>query len=424
MRPVLALVCAAIVVPWAATAQESDAVPRSWDVTPGSPTAIQDAVRRASDGDTLLLNAGVYTEDATIHVDKRLTILGLGDPVLDGSNAGQIMLVTADSVQIRGLGFRNVGRSFVEDDAAVKVDRGNDCRIEGNRFEDTFFGIYLANSGGCRVINNRLQASEQRETFSGNGIHLWYSQDVSIQNNEVRGFRDGVYFEFVENSQVADNISEGNLRYGLHFMFSDGCVYTRNRFHDNGAGVAVMYTDDVVMTENDFDRNWGTAAFGLLLKDITDSRIEGNRFRENSIALHAEGGARLTVSGNEFRDNGWAVKVLANVEDTQFSGNNFIGNSFDVATNSRNSEGDFTGNFWSEYRGYDLDRDGRGDVPHRPVRLFSLLVERNEPTLVLLRSFMVQLLDVAESLIPALTPEALLDPSPAMQPFNTGWSGS
>ena len=168
------------------------------------------------------------------------------------------------------------------------------------------------------------------------------------------------------------------------------------------------------MTGNLFERNWGTAAFGLLLKDITDSRIEGNAFRGNSVGLWAEGSNRIRVERNVFEQNGWAVKIMANSVDNEFVRNDFLGNTFDVATNSRRSYSRFTGNYWDAYRGYDLDRDGVGDVPFRPVRLFSLIVERNEPSLVLLRSLLVIALDAAERVLPSITPATLVDERPLM----------
>ncbi|MEQ9568553.1 MAG: nitrous oxide reductase family maturation protein NosD, partial [Longimicrobiales bacterium] len=257
-----------------------------------------------------------------------------------------------------------------------------------------------------------------------NGIHLWYSKGIEIRGNRVRGHRDGIYFEFVEDAEVVGNDARSNLRYGLHFMFSDRCTYRDNRFVDNGAGVAVMYSKGVVMERNDFDRNRGTAAFGLLLKDITDSRIAGNRFRDNSVAIHAEGSNRIQVEGNEFLRNGWAVQLMANSEDATFAGNNFVGNTFDVATNSRRAYSTFTDNYWDRYDGWDLDRDGVGDVAHRPVRLFAFLVQRNRPTLVLHRSLVVALLDLAERVFPVLTPDNLVDERPALRPLSTPWRSS
>ena len=121
------------------------------------------------------------------------------------------------------------------------------------------------------------------------------------------------------------------------------------------------------------------------------------------------------MQGNRFQDNGWAVKLMASSLDNRFERNVFAGNSFDVATNSESNNSTFEANWWDRYRGYDLDRDGRGDVPFRPVRLFSLLVARHEPAMILLRSSFVDLLDLAERVMPVLTPATLADASPLME---------
>ena len=385
-------------------------------VSPKGPVqSLSAALRQVPRGGRITVRAGVYREP-TLLVDKPVTIVGEGQVVLDGEGDRQIMTVTADSVTVRGLTFRNVGVSFVEDRAGIKVDDARHCVIEDNRFEDTFFGIYLAKTAHCRVAGNTLQGTGATETQSGNGIHLWYSKDIEVEGNTIRGHRDGIYFEFVEDSRIADNLSEVNLRYGLHFMFSDRCQYRDNVFRNNDAGVAVMYTKHVEMIDNRFEHNWGSAAFGLLLKDITDSRVEGNVFVKNTIGVYAEAANRVHFESNDFLENGWAVKIMANALDNVFTRNNFVANTFDVATNSsRKHYSRFAQNYWDNYEGYDLDRDGYGDVPFRPVRLFSIMVERNEPSLLLLRSFFIDILDAAERVVPSITPETLADEKPVMK---------
>jgi nitrous oxidase accessory protein len=372
------------------------------------------AVASAKNGDTIVVDAGIYREPQ-ITVDKRVVIVGQGDPVLDGEGKHGLILVTADDVTIRGLVLRNVGTSFVEDRAAIKVNSARGCSIERNRVENGFFGIYLANVTDCRIADNVLRATGKRETESGNGIHLWTSRRITIENNQISGHRDGIYFEFVHDSDIRGNVSKDNLRYGLHFMYSDDCRYVKNIFQRNGSGVAVMYTKRVQMIGNRFEDNWGPAAYGLLLKEISDPRLEGNVFSHNTTGLLADGANRLIAVHNDFIGNGWAVKLEASTGDGRFERNNFAENSFDLATNSQSPSTTFAGNYWDSYRGYDLDRDGIGDVPHRPVRLFSLLVERNAPTLILMRSAFVELLDGAERLIPTLTPDALVDAAPSMR---------
>ncbi|MBT4035122.1 MAG: nitrous oxide reductase family maturation protein NosD, partial [Candidatus Marinimicrobia bacterium] len=229
------------------------------------------------------------------------------------------------------------------------------------------------------------------------------------------GHRDGIYLEFVEQCIVSQNHSSANLRYGLHFMFSNHNRYHNNRFDKNGAGVAVMYSRHVDMHNNVFADNWGSAAYGLLLKDIYDSNITDNQFNRNTVGLYSEACNRIQVEGNTFKNNGWAVKIMANSMDNVFTHNNFLSNTFDIATNSRQNFNAFSQNYWNRYKGYDLDKDGIGDIPFHPVKLFSLLTEKNEPTLMLMRSIFVEIMDLAESYIPILTPATLIDAEPLMR---------
>lgn len=377
---------------------------------------ISEALTTALPGDTLIIKSGTYKEGNLI-IDKPVSIIGNNFPVIDGENKYEIFTVKSDNVFITGLKFINSGLSFINDNAAIKLDEVKNCVITNNKFEKNFFAIYLAKSSDCEISNNKITAVKTSEATSGNGIHLWYCRNISINENFISGHRDGIYFEFVQSSLITGNKSENNLRYGLHFMFSDSCSYSKNIFKHNGAGVAVMFTHNVEMIENRFENNWGAASYGILLKDISDSKIENNYFYKNSSGIYIEGSNRVTVSQNEFIENGWAIRLMANSMNNNFSKNNFVGNSFDVATNSTKNYNTFINNFWSEYSGYDLNKDGVGDIPYRPVKLFSLIVERNRPTLILLRSMFVEILDAAEKIFPALTPETLIDNSPAMKRF-------
>ena len=397
----------------AAAAPDADVV-----VSPDGPVrTLSEALRRVAPHGRIVVTAGTYAEPATIAVGKPVTIEGRGWPTLDGRNEREILQVLADSVTLRGLRFARVNTMMTEDRAAVRVHGATDCVVEGNRFDDTFFGVYLARSERCRVADNVFVGRKDGESNSGNAIHLWNTRDVQVLRNRITGHRDGIYFEFTRHGRAEGNVSEGNLRYGLHFMYSDSCAYVGNAFRANGAGVAVMYTNVVTMTGNTFADNPGAAAYGLLLKEIAEPTLERNVFARNTVGLMADGTTRLVARHNRFADNGWAVRLMTNVQEGRFEANDFAGNTFDVATNGRDGDGTvFAGNWYDEYRGWDLDRDGRGDVTHRPVRLFSLLVARYEPALVLQRSFFVGLLDAAERVLPALTPETLADAAPAMAP--------
>jgi len=238
-----------------------------------------------------------------------------------------------------------------------------------------------------------------------------------VKGNHIQQHRDGIYFEFVTNSVIQNNVSELNIRYGLHFMFSNNDVYINNTFRDNGAGVAVMYSKKVEMYKNHYEHNWGASAYGILLKEISDGYIIQNVFDENSTAIHMEGTNRIEVSKNSFRNNGLALRVQASCNDNTFQWNNFTGNTFDVATNGNSVLNHFHYNFWDKYEGYDLNKDGIGDVPYHPISMYSMVIEHNPIAVMLLRSFIVSLLDRAEKAIPSLTPETFIDDKPLMKPY-------
>lgn len=385
-------------------------------VAPGGPVAtVTAALSQARAGDTVIVTAGVYREPR-LEVTVPLALLGEPGAVLDGGGAHEVLVVRADDVTVRGLTIRNVGVSFSEDRAGIRLDGVRRCLVADNRLLDTFFGIYAARSSDCVVSGNTIEGHAAQQMTAGNAVHLFYSRGFTVTGNHIRGHRDGIYLEFSPHTAITENDSRRNLRYGLHFMFSDSCDYRRNVFAANTSGVAVMYSHGVSVVENRFEDNWGPAAYGLLLKEIKDSRVERNIFARNTVGIFAESADRIAVEGNQFVRNGWAVRLMADAVDNRFRHNRFSGNTFDVATNSQaSSPSTFSENYWDAYQGYDLDHDGFGDVPFRPVRLFSVLVEQNEPTLILLRSFFLDLLEVAERVAPVLTPETLVDGRPLMR---------
>ena len=209
------------------------------------------------------------------------------------------------------------------------------------------------------------------------------------------------------------------MRYGLHFMFSHHNGYYNNYFHHNGSGVAVMYTNNIEMIGNVFADNLGDASYGLLLKDITNGLICHNIFKNNTAGIYTESGGTLSIHHNDFIGNGWALRLMASSTNNEIDSNNFRSNSFDVATNSYGTPCRFAGNYWDDYAGYDINKDNVGDVPYRPVRLFSTIIEQNAPAMLLLHSFFVSLLDLAESIFPTVTPEGMHDRTPSMHPIHT-----
>jgi len=369
------------------------------------------ALKFAKHGDSVLVEKGFYKE-GNIIIDKAIFFLGRDFPTIDGDRKFEVLSIKSNNVTVKGFKIQHSGYATIDDPGGIKVYDSHHVTIIDNLVYDNFFGIYIQYSKNCVIKNNKIIAFGKEEQEIGNGIHCWKSDSLQIIGNYVSGNRDGIYFEFVTNSVIWRNISVHNIRYGLHFMFSNDDAYFSNIFENNGAGVAVMYTKNVVMMNNTFKDNWGDAAYGLLLKDISDATIFNNRFINNTSAIFMDGGNRIKVEKNTFKANGWGLKIQASCMDNIIENNNFLGNTFDVSTNSTLIQNRFIANYWDKYEGYDLNKDGIGDVPYRPLSLFSVIVERNPPAMLLFRSFMVSLLDKSEKILPSLTPENFIDNTP------------
>lgn len=375
---------------------------------------ISKAVKDANSFDTILIKKGTYKE-YNIVIDKPLILLGENYPVIDGEDKGEIITIVSDNVTVDGLFIINVGTSYTSDYAAIRVVKSKNFIIQNVVLEKLFFGIYLEKSNNGRVYHNKIIGDAVEEFNSGNGIQLWHCNNITIDKNIVQHVRDGIYLEFSDDIKITNNISTNNVRYGLHFMFSNNDIYENNVFENNGAGVAVMFSKHIKMYNNTFKKNWGTAAFGMLLKEINDAEIIGNVFIENTVGINIEGTNRILYKNNDFIGNGWAMKVRGACYGNKFVSNNFLYNSFDISYNSNLNDNVFEKNFWSNYTGYDLNKDGVGDIPYRPVKLFSYIVNRTPEAIILLRSLFIDIIDFSEKVSPVFTPDNLIDNAPNMK---------
>ncbi len=378
--------------------------------------AIEPALAAAERGDTIFVQSGAYRA-VNVELTTPVVLLGAEGAVLDGAGEGYVLKILTDSVSISGFEIVNSGRSYTKDYAAIYAFKANHFQITDNHIQDPFFGLLIEKSHHGLITGNLIHGVSAKEDDAGNGIHLWHCSNVLVEDNEVYQMRDGIYLEFVEESQVVGNTAHDNVRYGLHFMFSNHDDYLNNTFERNGAGVAVMFSKFITMRENRFLQNWGTASYGLLLKEIYDAEVTDNLFSENTVAIYMDGTTRINYTNNRLVQNGWAIKVSGGCYANHFIRNDFVSNSFDVSYNTKMNDNTFHGNYWSDYVGYDLDQDGIGDVPYRPVKLFSYIVNRTPETIILLRSLFVDIINFSEKVSPVFTPDELVDERPSLIAF-------
>ena len=390
---------------------------QSIEVCPKCPiNSIAQAVAKAKKGDTIIVQKGTYPEN-NILLDKPLTLIGKDRPIINGQFKGSILKIQADSITIKGFRLANVPFKATEEQAAILLDKSKKFLIEDNIMDQVCFGVLLRKGRDGIIKNNKISSNATQQYNSGNAIHLWSCKNIKIIGNEAANCRDGIYIQFSSKSYIEGNYCYKNLRYGLHFMFSDDNEYYRNRFSENGAGAAVMFSKRVKMVGNTFQDNWGPSSYGLLLKELYDSELVDNTFYRNTIGINGENCTRMKYNENTFTENGWGIRIRGGCYQNDFWDNNFFNNTFDVAYDNNVNDNKFRSNYWSDYTGYDLNKDGVGDVPYRPVKLFSYISNRTPESIVLLRSLFIDIMNFSEKVAPVFTPENLIDETPRMEPI-------
>ncbi len=384
-------------------------------------TSLADAVQAASDGDRIEVRGGEYPGGLVI--DKSIELTGVDNPVIDGSGEGTLIAVTAPDVTIDGFTLRNSGTSHDKEDSGILVDAGG-ATVVNNRLEDVLFGVYLRRAPDSIVRNNTITAIPVDVAMRGDGIRVWYSDNVTIDGNTASDGRDMILW--YSNDAVVTNNSFDRNRYGMHLMFSDRAVIEDNSMDGNTIGLYVMYSRDVRIVGNSLSNNIGSTGGGLGLKDVDGAHIEGNRFVNNQTGIQIDTSPREPniehyIIGNVIAFNDIGVALQPAVRHNTFLDNAFIDNTEHVNVLGRGQLKDITwaedghGNFWSDYAGYDADGDGVGDLPYISQQLFDSLLSDNPELRIFAYSPASMAIDFAAKAFPSFRPEVKFeDPHPLM----------
>jgi nitrous oxidase accessory protein len=385
-------------------------------------SSLQERLDAASKGSTVVIDGG--THRGPIVVRGPLTVVGTNGPVIDGGGTGSVVTIEGDDVVFRGFTVRNSGRQVTEEAAGIKAT-GNRHHIEANTVVDVYFGIHVGGGAGVIVRGNRIVPGVRHGARPGHGISIWHATGGRIEDNRIADARDGIYLSFADRILIARNEVSGS-RYGLHSMSSRRASFVENRIAGNLLGAALMQSDALVLRGNRIeDHREGSAAYGVLLKDIGELLAEDNTIVTNRVGIYAEGvsadpSRRTVLSRNVIAGNEVGLALQSNAVLT-VTGNRIADNLTDVRAlgrhlgpGSRWSQ-DGHGNSWSQYRGYDADGNGIGDVPHQAVDAMEGLVRRNPLVQAFLYTPAHLALEAAARMFPLYRqPPMLIDEHPLM----------
>ncbi|MDP2102327.1 MAG: nitrous oxide reductase family maturation protein NosD [Methylotenera sp.] len=387
-------------------------------VVPGQ--SISEAIDRAKAGDTVVVTRGVYPVHLVI--TKPLHLKGLNRPTLDGGNIGDVIRIKSPDVTIEGFIISNSGADLTAQNAGIYLEPGSDRAIvHNNTINYTLFGLWIEKVKDIQVIANNITgkrdlASAQR----GNGIQLYNSRGAKIINNHVSFTRDGIYVDVSDHALFQGNRLH-HLRYGSHYMNSNFNVWENNDSYLNRGGLALMEVRNQTVRNN---RAWGNSDHGIMLRTIVDSVVEHNVVAGNGRGFFIYDAEYNRLHNNLIIANRVGVHLWAGSIHNDVEGNDLINNSEQIKYVASKDEywGVKTGNYWSNYVGWDSDGNGVGDVPYEANDLVDHLTWKYPAAKLLLNSPAVQTLRLVSRQFPLLRATSIVDQNPRMTPFNKNWS--
>ena len=380
---------------------------------------LQAAIDEAQDGTSLCLEPGSYPGPLT--VSGSVEIWGTRDAIIRSTGKGTTIEVEADGAALTGLTVDGSGGRFDMLDAAVHVV-ADDVRVEGVRVQNAAFGLLIERANRATIIDNVVQGPDEGPLgLRGDGIRLWETRDSVVRGNRMIGCRDMVIWYSSDNALVENTVVRS--RYGTHFMYSHGNRVDRNRYLDNVVGIFIMYSRNIALRDNLLARSSGPGGMGLGIKESGNLTVSGNAFIANTRGVYMDTTPLEPDDFNTFENNAFyhseiAILMHSSEKRNAFHDNQFVSNhsQLQVEGGGNALAVDWKGNAFDDYAGYDMDRDGFGDIPYELRRLSSQL-ESTYPQLQFFRgAITLALLDAISSLFPMVEPETtLIDPRPRMR---------
>ncbi len=404
----------------AARGASTDSVPACPATARTAPAgvALQPLLDALPAGAVLCLLPGDHDGPLVIH--SPLTLLGPGSAVIRSDGQGTTVRVLASHAVLRGFTVDGSGKRYDKMDAAVYV-RGDSVEVRGLTIQHALFGLVAEQSRGVTFAENHVVGDPDLAVgIRGDGIRFWEVRGSAVLGNRLEDSRDIVIW-YSPGNRIAGN-TVVRSRYATHFMYSSDCVVEDNHYSGNIVGVFIMYSRDIVLRGNVITDNTVADGMGLGVKESGNITVERNRFVRDNQCVYLDTspfreGDSMLVRLNTFALCNAAVTFHSSETHNTFAANAFQGNQSQVVVEGRgNARGvSWAGNYFDDYRGYDLDGDGFGDVAYELRSLSERLVSEH-PALAFFRGTMaLALVDVAAQVLPVLQPETLMaDPHPRM----------
>jgi len=204
-------------------------------VNPGQ--SIQTAINGANEGDTIIIENGIYHE-WHILVNKTLTIIGrtMENTIIDGNGTADVIFqVTASNVVIENFTLRNTDKDFSVQGTAIRIYRATNVKVNKVITRNNYCGIELRSSNFTKITSCQISDS----------VYGVYLRDKSLNNtfigNTITNNSNGIHiaeptsqYNIFHHNNLINNTNQVSLAGGLNY-FDNGYPSGGNYWSNHAA---------------------------------------------------------------------------------------------------------------------------------------------------------------------------------------------
>ncbi|WP_310620583.1 nitrous oxide reductase family maturation protein NosD [Flexibacterium corallicola] len=374
-------------------------------------------IKSAVPGETLRLAGGEHV--GSVEIDKPLTLECERGAVIDGQGKGSVITVTSEGVTIRGCQIIGSGDKHDKIDSGVRLLKGaTGAVVEGNTFTGNLYGVDVHGAKDAKVFDNKIIGRKgHRMNRRGNGVYVWNAPGTEVSGNDIRFGRDGIFTNTSRKNVFTRNTFR-DLRFAVHYMYTQDSVVKDNYSSGNHLGYAIMFSKGVHMENN---VSFNDRDQGIMLNYANKSVVKGNYVSgPKERALFIYNSHKNKISENWFEKSAIGIHFTAGSERNSVFRNTFASNRQQVkyvGAKWIDWSLDGQGNYWSDHSAYDLNNDNIADSPYRPNDTMDRILWTQPSAKLLLGSPAVQLVRWAQKSFPATLPGGVIDRHPLMKPI-------
>lgn len=325
-----------------------EARPDIW--VPDDYAKIQWAVGNSTDGDTIRVRNGSYTENVVVY--KSVRIIGNGSDTTNVTASSpflHVFHINVSDVEISGF---NITGATGWLNAGIYVE-GNSSTIEENIITGNWHGIYLNKSwystisqnnvtsnlsdgilldkSSSNVISNNpnISFNGAPPTADGNGIFLLAlsTNNTMSNNNLANNTLNGISLANSNNNTISDNQVWRNgvskvlgQRYGINALNSDHTIVSSNNASGNkGHGIYLDNSNNSTVSDNIASSN---GLHGIFLNNLDNTTVTHNNVTSNNnFGIWLDNCDSCEISGNNVTSNLGDGILLDNTDDTKIFDN-------------------------------------------------------------------------------------------------------